>query len=1214
MKLHSQLSSILALLIATIASGGRAIAQATPAAPLATGTSNATTEEVVKLSPFEVTAGRETGYAAATSLAGNRLNTDLRDVGSAITVVTGQMLRDIGAVNNLTLLQYTSNTEVGSIFGNFSNAGSGTQLNESFNNVNTNTRVRGLTSADNTRDYFLTDIPWDAYNTDRIDFQRGPNAILFGLGSPAGVINNGTKTAGFRDKGEIEFRYGSYGSNRTTLDLNHVLIDNELAFRFDALRDRTEYEQQPAYSLDQRIFGTVRYEPAFLNKGSAHTTIKASYEAGKVNSNRPRALTPGDNITPWFRTGTAQGFDSAGNPLTYNNLNKIGFSAIGLQDTNIASTGVSNLGQFVKNYSNGALNPYWQPWLGGQLNAGGYDNPFAVFDSGASTAVHYYVGTPSTVRGLSPSGTIDGSIGGIPFSRESTITIYRDISKKVNLPGAKFGLTRNLQLSDPSIFDFYHNLIDGPNKSEWQNFHAFNVSLAQTVLNGDAGFEAAYDRQHYDQGQLSFIGNDKGQTLNIDVIQTLADGTANPNFGRPFIGDSSANGNNSSSIDRDAFRLTGFLKHDFNQGQNRSWLTKLLGEHTVTGLYSDDTRKADGRSWVRYGTDLSYKDMNSNSVLAIDSSTRVIYPIVYLGGSLAKPTTASGANIPRPTALQVAKTGSIRVYDSTWTATGVNPGDPWTNTYYPVGNSNRNSTQSENPANYRGWTDIPFNVLDSEQGNRDALTNSAQLTKSNVASQAVVWQGRFWDGGLVAMYGYRDDISKAWSKQGVKNNLDQVNLDPSSYFLPSTHIRIHSTSNTYSVVAHLSQLIPNRLPVELSVFYNKSENFQPLAGRVDPYGNALPLPKGNTTDYGIMLATRDGRYSVKVNKYESKVVNASGQGFSAFLLGSIFAEGQDAWNVYTYKLGGYTMDTANQGDPSRYTYQPSTGQTQAQAAAEQAAAVAGWQALFAQMPQSYFNAWGLDFSQIKQHTAVTPIGLAQPEDDTSKGYELEFYAQPIRNLRLTINASKAEAVRFNIGGKSLSDLATLINTALNTTPAGDLRLPNLTGAGTSSATTTLQDWNASFWATYSSFKIQEGAAVPELRKYRANFVANYDFDRGILKGVNVGAGYRWQDRVVIGYTPIYLNGVTPTTNAPAATAVTFDLSKPFYGPSEKNIDLWIGYEHRLNKKLNWRTQVNVRNAFQHDALIPITVQPDGTPATFRIVPAAVWTLTNTLEF
>ena len=54
-------------------------------------------ELILVLSPFEVSTSATSGYAAATTLAGCRLNTELKDVGSAISVVTSQYLDDVGS-------------------------------------------------------------------------------------------------------------------------------------------------------------------------------------------------------------------------------------------------------------------------------------------------------------------------------------------------------------------------------------------------------------------------------------------------------------------------------------------------------------------------------------------------------------------------------------------------------------------------------------------------------------------------------------------------------------------------------------------------------------------------------------------------------------------------------------------------------------------------------------------------------------------------------------------------------------------------------------------------------------------------------------------------------------------------------------------------------------------------------------------------------------
>ncbi len=1200
-------------------------------------------DEPITLSVFEVTATDDTGYLAATSLAGNRLNTELKDVGSAITVVTEKLMRDIGAVSNETLLQYTTNTEVGNIYGNMSNAGGGTQLDETskFSNPNQNTRVRGLASADTTIDYFLTDMPWDGYNTDRVDFQRGPNAILFGLGSPAGIINAGTKVAGFKNKGSAEVRYSRFGSVRSTLDCNYVLLPKQLSFRLDALLNKEKFQQKPAFQDDKRLFGTVRYEPAFLNKsGFAKTTIKANFEQGNIRSNRPRSLTPNDGITPWFLTGTSVGYRdkvvgpggvvlSSGVPFDYNNLNRKGFDARGLQDTDIASIGADGRGQFVKAVNNsggltaGELNKYWQPWLGGGFSMNYFGNPMAIYangDSAANTIVNWY---PTTNRGISSTGAIDKNIRGIPASAMSSVTLYRDVSKKVNLPGAVFGLTRNLTLSDPSIFDFYNQLIDGPNKKEWSNFKRYNVNLAQTFLNGDAGMELVLDKQHYDNGQRIFM-SDKGQALFIDVIQTMIDGSTNPNFGRPYIG-SNAAGANHNDYDRMAFRATTYFKHDFTKGRKSNFLLRALGKHTLTGLYATDEYKTGGYGQVVMTSDNAYKDFVNGYGSApsnINSNQRQVYQTIYLGPSLANATSAVNAHIPNPTVQAVVSGGtSVKAFDSTWTATTVNPGDPWSNPLYPVGHKNNLSTQSENPANYRGWLQTPITITDVEMGNQDANTTSANLKKNVVESKAFNWQGYLFDGAFVGMFGYREDTARAWAVTATKDTEGRAILDRTVFKLPDSYLLVKGSSKSYSGVLHLNRLLNNHLPLDVSVFYNQSSNFQPLAGRVGALNNPLTAPTGDTKDYGIRLATKDGKYALKVNKYKTSVKNAKdSSGFNYWYFASLFTEFQPRRNQYKFEVSNAQDPTSyHSGEPSGYTYQPALGQTPDQAIAAMKADIEGWDNMMKSLPAGFFTTWKFnpnqtDISQLgpnQGNSITTPNGFSIIEDNVSTGMEYELSAQPVKGLNIAFNASKQEAVRTNVGDPTFNSLVNTINTALNTTSAGTLRM------GTSgTAFTSLYQWNANFMASYLSVKAAEGAAVGELRKWRANMVASYEFQGGFLKGVSVGTACRWQDKIVIGYQPRYvIPGEVPVVTTPwLATAAQNDLSKPFYGPSEINFDLWVGYKRKISKNLNWRTQINVRNVGKHNSLIPINVQPDGTVASWRIAPTQIWSLTNSIEF
>ncbi|HEY1849136.1 MAG TPA: hypothetical protein VGG37_08010, partial [Opitutaceae bacterium] len=75
-------------------------------------------EEPTVLSPFVVDASEDKGsYHAESTLAGTRVRTDLKDVASAISVVTAQFLQDTGAKNAEDLLVYTPSTEVAGLRG-----------------------------------------------------------------------------------------------------------------------------------------------------------------------------------------------------------------------------------------------------------------------------------------------------------------------------------------------------------------------------------------------------------------------------------------------------------------------------------------------------------------------------------------------------------------------------------------------------------------------------------------------------------------------------------------------------------------------------------------------------------------------------------------------------------------------------------------------------------------------------------------------------------------------------------------------------------------------------------------------------------------------------------------------------------------------------------------------------------------------------------------
>jgi len=1261
-------------------------------------------DEVFELSPFEVNNTDNERYSAVDTLAGNRLNTKLRDIGSAVTVITPQLLKDIGATDNKSLLQYTTGTEVGGPEGNFGGFGDGSLLDESSNfvNPNQNTRVRGLTSADNTRDFFTSEIPWDGYNVDRVELQRGPNSILFGQGSPAGLVNVGLKGASFDNSNELEFRFDEHGSLRFVGDFNREIIEDELAIRVSLLHDDEKYQQDPAFNRDERIYAALRWDPSALNGDRNRTTFKINFEDGKVRSNNPRSLPPIDRITPWFETGTYNGvyladgniIDANGNlqPVSkgdtrvYNHLNRSTYNAHQAQQDNLfrPNHGQGRPGINGGPYS-GAFNPSYAPNLGSFAeNFGGPINYFSA-DGGTPDIWQQEI---KEIRGIGPDGEIDSGVGAFNFNRAVGIATQATFARNAGLPFGEFGVYKNNNITDPSIYNFYDNLIDGPNKSEWQNFQYFSASFAQTFLDDMIGYDISYNEQNYDNGQLSLLSGSR-QSLYIDIMSAFPDGTndgaldggvpfddgtPNPNVGRPFVSDKGQFGNNSQDISRDSLRFTPFVRYDLERGDG-NWFTKILGNGSFTGLYSEDNFDRDRREWQQYAIlDQSYIDFIDGGRGSIgDFTDNNLAPstLVYLGGSLSGASSASGANIP---ALQrqaaLPRSASVRIFDSTWAnLPGVDPAAEWINNAflppeleYPdydatnpdaatLWPDRRIDTQSENAANYVGWRDVPYNLTASEDapGNRELLARQAALDLKETKSEAVIWQGHLLNDSIIGTYGWRKDTvtSQAFTQNNGDHldNFGHLDFDPSyySYNNPNaTTAELEVQSRSHSIVTHLDSLpfLTNAFdnsPVRVSLFYNNSSNFQPESARVDAYGESLSAPSGETTDTGILFQSKNGKYSFKVNKYKSTVTNSnSGSLSGAWFIGASQAWSGDWANRYEYDFAlnapetilamannrpegapvppGYSPDRIPAENPDYdpgsnfYNYGTAPGETQADAHAREAAAVSAFRNWQAQVDPRFYEAWGLDlnapFSANPQElTAIqsTPQNFSVTENSVSEGYELEFTMNPTENWNILVNASKATATRNNIGGTALTEFIEGYSNAVQNTAAGDLRIW-WGGAGNETA---LFQWNSNIGSEWTSRKLQEGTDVPELREWRLNAITNYNFTEGKFKGFNVGAGLRWQDSVVIGYRPI--PGATDTQ-------VSFDLSNPYTGPTETNVDLWAGYGRPLNNNIDWRIQLNIRNAFQGDGLIPITVQPDGSPAGFRIAPSQTWAIRNTFSF
>lgn len=1047
--------------------------------------------EMIVLEPFTVTASDDKGYAATDSLAGTRLRTPLKDIAASVSVVTKDLFEDLAVTGTADLLVYTTGTEVVGVGGNYSGStqeAAAQTFDPTRESTSPTTRLRGLAGGDQTRNYFLTPgIPLDSYNTQSATINRGPNAILFGFGSPGGIIENSLIAPQFKNKSSIQTRVGSFGSYRESADFERVLIKGRLSLRVAQLIDKRKYEQEPAFRDQERYYAAVTFKPF------KRTTLRVNAEHGHLDQRLPREDPPVDSLSSWW---------------TYGKLTR---------DNNFTSSATKAY-QRANNLDGMAGN--WSQNVGLIYPTAGSPVP--------NDALVPYATTPSiTYRFLAPRST-----------QEIAANITND-------PLAGFMVGK--QIIDRSIFDYRKKLIDGPNSGTWMDFDTVNVALEQLFLDGDAGVEVVYDRQNAPSSMLRGISNSyRGNNIFIDVNTVTTDGRPNPNFGRPFIASNGYFYNYDTLFE--SARATAFLKHDFTRksGGKVNLLRRILGKQTITGMYSDLSREQYTLAGYPQVVGPTFRDgLNGNTI----STSRKITSVVYLGPSLAGAASPVGANLPRVTTpLLVPSTVDVMVEN---VGTGYN----WVRQTVPA---------------YSYPNDLSYLVT--------ANSGTANRAKSSVG----IWQGNWYDNTFVSTLGWRHDnvVSQVGSRSENDpvtggRSLRKTDLDPG----------IGTTKNTFSygTALHMPDSWFSRLPTRpgLSLYYNKSENFDVSAGvRRDIMGDYISPQTGQTKEFGVGLRAFDNRFSLRVTRFETTQNFMTDSRMSGVLVRVVDLESRITSSLtksFLDSIGYVGFDNPNASASfKRYldNYNFKVGAVRA------------------------------DGTRQADYTGA-PTNTVEVTQSISKGYEMEAVFNPTKNWRIAANVAQQEASR----GETSPTLSALVAERM-----AQWRNPQLWPLTLAGGVQRVDSYATQYMVNpLTTAKLSVGEKTPELRKWRANFITNYAFDRNSrLKGWGVGGSVRWQDEVAIGY---------PVISDPTLGLIT-DIKHPFMGPAETAYDGWISYQCKIWKgKVNWKMQLNVRNLLNENLLIPVKANPVKIGdlkafdvAAYRIGAGRTWEFTSTFSF
>jgi outer membrane receptor protein involved in Fe transport len=538
-------------------------------------------DEVLELSPFQVTADDEHGYSASNTLAGTRLNSKLEDIAGSISVVTKQQLVDMAALDINDIFLYEVGTEGTGQFTDLTNdnRGEGVWDNVAGNPTGAN-RIRGLSSANIAVGGFTASdtIPIDTYNIDAVEIARGPNSTLAGLADAGGTVNLITSRANLtRETSRFEGRVDSYGGFRASMDLNRPIIKNKLSVRFSAVYNETGYIRKP--SVDR----TNRQQYAFTYKPFKTTTISGSFEVFNEWAQRANSLTPRDSIGLWI---------SRGRP-TWNPYTRVGTINGVAQPVGTVPTGLST--------------------------GFGATRVLEFIDNGAIRLITRGANPANTTLGLTTTQTmasINGELSGGP--------LYK-------IAGT----------NDKAVYD-WENVNMAASGYQIQHAKIANVSLDQSLVNtprNKVDLNVAWRREDQNDYRRQFIGqlDGVGTTLQVDVNETLPDGRPNPYFLRPFIG-----GVNPQvfrkPVFNDNYRTQLAYQLDMRQEKN---ILKWLGYHRAIG-YGEYRETIQAPSNLRYHDVIL--NNNFNPTLTATGAQRnlfanndsLTYPLYYMGGKNAR--------------------------------------------------------------------------------------------------------------------------------------------------------------------------------------------------------------------------------------------------------------------------------------------------------------------------------------------------------------------------------------------------------------------------------------------------------------------------------------------------------------------------------------------------------------------------------------------------
>jgi outer membrane receptor protein involved in Fe transport len=199
-------------------------------------------DDVVRLSEFSVSASGDRGYAPAETMTGTRVATKIIDLPYTVNVLTAEFFEDFGIFE---------------LADNIVHIGSFTGLD-----IGGNFNLRGFSSSFQLRDGFFRLGRYGSSNIDRMEVIKGSNAAIYGRSSPGGMVNMISKGPKTRESQKVTFNYGSYGTERVTLEATGPLAKSSLgttSYIVTGSHYQRDFGQEYARNRNYEYYGALKH-------------------------------------------------------------------------------------------------------------------------------------------------------------------------------------------------------------------------------------------------------------------------------------------------------------------------------------------------------------------------------------------------------------------------------------------------------------------------------------------------------------------------------------------------------------------------------------------------------------------------------------------------------------------------------------------------------------------------------------------------------------------------------------------------------------------------------------------------------------------------------------------------------------------------------------------------------------------------------------------